>query len=194
MGTGGTKVTNKQTVATTNLANNAVTSAKISAATIATADLANNAVTGAKISAATVANADLANAYATYTVPFFYSGAASGAAKTLRMIHYFSQPATVVGLWFAMSGTAAAPTAKAKVDCHVVKAIASGAASTNSIFRTGAKASNAGTVMAPSFKAASGTVSGAAGALMWVTVDAWGSAATSTKLWGGVVLKQALRA
>lgn len=40
MATGGTKVTNKQTVATTNIANDAVTSAKISAATVALSDMA----------------------------------------------------------------------------------------------------------------------------------------------------------
>ena len=190
MGAGGTRVSNKQAVATTNLAANAVTTAKISALTVIGADISAGAVIASKLGAAAVTPAKVSANYNTFSIPFEWSGASSTAADTLKVLHFFSSPATVVGMWFAHSGLATGPTVKIKVDCHVVKAIGSAAASTNSIFRGGEKLTSVATPMAIASKVASGVVSGAANAILYVVRDIHGSAVGTTKVWGAVTLKQ----
>lgn len=130
MGAGGTRVTNKQAVATTNLADAAVTSAKISNATIATADLASNSVTGAKISAATVANADLACPYNNITL---WDGQISG-LTTGRTYGLFTFPKDCWAVRVQCGTSGAYPTsglANLKMHLHVLDAYTSSVASAN---------------------------------------------------------------
>jgi hypothetical protein len=179
MGAAGTRVSNKQSVGTADIADNAVTTGKLLNGTIIAADLAATSVPISKLS----------SAYERYSLFTMYSGTLSS-TKSQRIMHYFSSPATVIGAWVAHSGLAAGPTAKLTIDVHVVKAIASGAASANSIFRTGGKLTSVSTPLLPGFCKASGVVSGAAGAILWIDVDKHGSAVGTTKKWIGVLLKQ----
>ena len=173
----------------------AVKNAAISALTITGAKLSAGAIIATKIGAAAVKPAAISANYATFAIPFMYSGTASGAATTRKILHYFSSPATVVGLWVAHSGVAAGPTAPIKVDMHVVRAYGSAAASGNSIFRSGAKATSVATNYVPGFTRASNVttpITGTAGGLLFMDIDAHGSAVGTTKKWGAVILKQRL--
>lgn len=130
MGAGGTRVTNKQAVATTNLADAAVTSAKISNATIATGDLAAASVTSAKISNATVAVADMAVPYHNITL---WDGQISG-LTTGRTYGMFSIPKDTWAVRVQICTSGAYPTsggANLKIHLHVLDAYTSSAGSAN---------------------------------------------------------------
>lgn len=179
MGAAGTSVRNKQSVATADMADNSVTTGKVLNGTLLAADLA----------AASVPLSKLSSIYCEYEKTFMYSGTLSGAGS-LRVQHFFSSPGTVVGAWLAHSGLAAGPTAKITVDVHVVKALGSAAVSGNSIFRSGGKLTSVSTPLLPGFCKASGVVSGAVGAILYIVVDKHGSAVGTTKKWIGVKIKQ----
>ena len=151
-------------------------------------------VTTTDLAAASVTNAKLATPYVIQQLPFMFTGAVSGNAS-IQHIGYARYDSYPVGIAFGITGTAAVPTKKVKMDVHYRKSSASAVASTNSFFRTGPKASNAGTLLTMGFTAAS-TVTTVipSGCSIIVQKAIQGSAVGTTRVEGVVLMKVPLQA
>jgi hypothetical protein len=123
-----------------------------------------------------------------------FTGTVSGDAS-IQHIGYARYDSYPVGIAFAITGTAAVPTVKVRFDVHYRKSSASGLASTNSFFRTGAKASQAGTLLTMGFTAASTVttvIPSTCGILVQKAIQ--GSAVGTTRVEGVVLMKVPLQA
>lgn len=179
--------------------------------TIDVGDVPDGTLTLAKLSSATIPKsrvscvaasnvsgqmtlAQLQTKYVVQELPFMFSGSTSGDAvfQNVGYLRYDSYP---VGVAFDITGTAAPPTTKVKIDVHYRKSSASAVASTNSFFRTGAKATQAATLLTMGFTAAStATTLLPSGCTVLVQKVTQGSATGTTRIRGVVLVKVPLQA
>lgn len=165
--------------------------AKLSSATFPKTRI--SCVAASKVSG-TMTLAQLATKYVVQEFPFMFSTATSGdaAIQNVAYLRYDSYP---VGVAFDVTGLAAVPTVKTRIDVHYRKTSASGLASTNSFFRTGPKASNAATLLTMGYTAASTATTLLPSTCTIVVQKAiHGSAAGTTRVRGVVLVKVPLQA
>ncbi len=185
------------------ISNLTVTGAKVSAGAMIAAKLATDSVTAVKISSLTITGAKISagaivpskiTAYAYQEIPFLFSTATSGDAA-IQWIGHLRKDSYPVGVAFGITGTAAVPTTKVRLDVHYMKTSASALASTNSFFRTGAKASQAATLLTYGFTPASTlTTLLPSTVMLGIQKAIHGSDAGTTKVRGVIIYKTALQA